>query len=500
MKAGETTLEEALAQNRAQAQEIAYLNERIQLLLAQLYGKKSEKLPLPPADQLSFLEAQLEELQAQQAATVEVPAHSRKASGRKSLPEELPRVQVVHDLPEDQKTCACGAELSRIGEETSEQLEVIPAKLQVIQHTRPKYACRACEGVEDEGPTVKIAPPPKLILPKSIASAGLLAQIVTAKFVDSLPFYQQEKQFKRLGYEISRTLMANWCIQVAERVERLLYLLHQELKLAELIHIDETTLQVLKEAGRKATSKSYLWVLRSGAPANPLVYFAYDPSRSGQVARGLLKDYQGLVLSDGYSGYGFVDPARHGYCWAHARRKFAEALKLKKTSPAQEMLEMIRELYCIEGELAESSIEERHQARQHRSKPVIEQIQAWLHEKQPKVAPKSKLGEAIAYSLKHWAGLMLFLERPELPLDNNAAENSIRPVALGRKNWLFSDTPAGAHATAALYSLVESAKTCGINPAEYLQTLFERFPYAETDEQIKALLPNYINLGTNDRT
>lgn len=318
--------------------------------------------------------------------------------------------------------------------------------------------------------------------------------------MDSLPFYRQETQFKRLGYEISRTLMASWCIQVAERLERLLYLLHQEIKLAPLIQIDETTLQVLKEAGRQATAKSYLWVLRSGASQYPLVYFAYDPSRSGKIAQGLLDGYQGLVLSDGYTGYNFIEPSRHGHCWAHARRKFAEALQLKKTSPAQEMIQLIAALYRIEGDLAEVSWEERHQARQERSKAMTEQIHGWLTEMQPKVAPKSKLGEAIAYSLKHWRGLTLFLERPELPLDNNAAENAIRPVALSRKNWLFADTPAGAHATAALYSLVESAKACGVNPAAYLQTLFERFPLAESDEQIKALLPCYMEPATAKST
>jgi transposase len=487
-------LDELLEANQKLSHKVEYLEERIQFLMAKLYGKSSEKYPLPPADQLSFLEAQLEELQREVKA-VEVPAHQRQGSGRKPLPAELPRVEVLHDLPESEKTCACGAELSKIGEESSEQLEFLPPRLRVIVNRRPKYACRSCEGVEDEGPTVKIAPAPKFILPKSIASAGLLAQIVTAKFVDSLPFYRQEKQFKRLGYEISRTLMANWCIQVAERLERLLYLLHQEIKLRPLIHIDETTLQVLKEAGRKATSKSYLWALRSGASKHPLVYFTYDPSRSGKIAEGLLEGYEGLVLSDGYAGYNFIEPSRHGHCWAHARRKFAEALQIKKTSSACEMLELIKGLYRIEGELAEVTWEERYQARQERSQPVIEKIHQWLSEKQSKVAPKTKLGEAINYSLSLWPGLTLFLERPELPLDNNAVENAIRPVALGRKNWLFSDTPAGAHATAALYSLVESAKACDLNPVTYLQTLFERFPYAQTDEQIKALLPCYIDLS-----
>ena len=489
------TENQLLAENQKLSQEVDYLKERIQLLLAQIYGKKSEKMPLPSVDQLSFLETELEALQAQQEVeAVTVPAHSRKASGRKPLPEELPRIEVIHDLAEAEKQCPCGAELSKIGEGTSEQLEYIPATLQVLKHIRPKYACRSCQGVEDQGPTVKIAPAPKQMIPKSIASSGLLAHIITAKFVDSLPFYRQEKQFKRLGYELSRTNMANWAIQLGERLERLLYLLHQEIKLAPLIQIDETTVQVLKEAGRKATSKSYLWVMRTGASKNPLVYFAYDPSRSGAIAKGLLQGYPGLVMSDGYAGYNFIEADRHAHCWAHARRKFTDALKIKKTSPAKEMIELIGKLYKIEDDIKELSLEAQLLARETRSQAMIEDIRAWLLEKQPKVAPKSKLGEAIGYTLKYWLGLTLFLEQPELPLDNNAAENSIRPVALGRKNWLFSDTPKGAHATAALYSLVESAKANGLNPQVYLKTLFERFPKVEGDDQIMDLLPCYINL------
>jgi len=481
-----------LAENQKLSQEIGYLNERIQFLLAQLYGKKSEKMALPPADQLSFLEAELGKMQAAQAT---VAAHSRQSSGRKPLPEELPRVEVLHDLCDAEKTCPCGAELSRIGEDCSEQLDYIPPTLQVLRHVRPKYTCRSCQGIEDDGATVKIAPVPKQMLPKSIASPGLLAQIITAKFVDSLPFYRQEKQFKRLGVDLSRTNMANWAIQLGERLERLLYLLHQEIKLAPLIQIDETSLQVLKEPGRKATSKSYLWVMRTGATKSPLVYFAYDPSRAGAVAKELLQDYSGLVMSDGYNGYNFIAADRHAFCWAHVRRKFMDALKIKKTSPAKEMIELIRQLYQIEAEMADGSKEVLQVARNERSKPVIKAIQAWLQAHEPKVAPKSKLGEAIQYTLKFWPGLKLCLENPDLPLDNNLAENSIRPVALGRKNWLFSDTPAGARATAALFSLVESATVNGLNPNLYLQSLFERFPYSSTDEQLKALLPCYIGLS-----
>lgn len=216
---------------RRLTEENQYLKERINLLLARLYGKKSEKrsvLPIP--DQMSFFEdSDKEPAREPVVEKIDVTAHTRKKAGRKPLPPELPRVDVIHDIPDDQKQCACGSELSRIGEEVSEQLNYIPARLEVIRHIRPKYACKAYEGVETEGATIKIAPVPKQIIEKSIASPGLLAHIITAKFVDSLPFCRQEKQFTRLGYEISRANMTNWTIQLGQRVEKLLGLLRQDL-------------------------------------------------------------------------------------------------------------------------------------------------------------------------------------------------------------------------------------------------------------------------------
>ena len=503
-QAPENHVEELLEVNQKLSLENEYLKERVQLLLAQLYGKKSEKMPLHSADQLSFLESELERLLGHEQgkeASIKVAAHQCKSSGRKALPEELERIEVLHDLPEEEKKCHCGSELTRIGEETSEQLDYIPAKLQVLRHVRPKYACKACEGLDGKGSTVKIAPPPAQMLPKSMASAGLLAQIITAKFVDALPFYRQEQQFKRLGYEISRSNMAQWTIQLGEKLERLLYILHQELKLAPLLHIDETSLQVLKEPGRSPSSKSYMWVLRTGASSKVQgVYFHYSPSRSGQVAQSLLDGFQGLVLSDGYGGYDFIDPERHAGCWAHSRRKFVEAAKIKGKNQgfAALVVEQIGKLYQIERDSKELSPKDLLNQRQEQSLPLLNSLHQLLLDKEPKVPPKSLLGKAIAYSLRHWDGLSLFLEKPDLPLDNNLAENSIRPYVVGRKNWLFSNSQAGARASAALYSLIETAKANGLNPNIYLKTLFERFPKVEGDNQIKELLPCYINLDMKE--
>lgn len=233
-----------------QSKEIGYLKEQVGLLLSRIYGKRSEKRQhdAVPSGQLNFLDLAGETTSPDEVdvpAPVPIAAHTCKKSGRKPLPESLPRVERVHDIPDDRKQCACGSALDRIGEERSEQLDYVPARLRVVRHIRPKYACKSCEGIETEGSTVKIAPPPKRILPKSIASPSLLAQIVTSKFVDSLPFYRQEKQFSRLGVEISRSNMANWTIQLSGQVSRLLELLTHEILSGPLIHMDETTLQVL---------------------------------------------------------------------------------------------------------------------------------------------------------------------------------------------------------------------------------------------------------------
>jgi transposase len=491
---------------RQLSQENQYLKERLNLLLAQLYGKKSEKQSVfPVPDQISFFEDSDKEPACEPLPEkIDVLSHTRKKAGRTPLPAELPRVDVVHDIPEDQKQCACGSELSRIGEEVSEQLNYVPARLEVIRHIRPKYACKTCEGVETEGATVKIAPVPRQIIEKSIASPGLLAHIITAKFVDALPFYRQEKQFARLGYEISRSNMANWTIQLGQRIEKLLCLLKQDILSGPLIQMDETTLQVLKEKGRLPTTKSYMWVLRGGAPGNPGIYFHYSPTRASSVAQNLLQTYQGVVQTDGYTGYDFlynISEIGHAGCWAHARRKFMEVLKAKgkydkkkaKSGHAEQAVDFIGQLYGIEhkADKEELSPELRVSLRMEKARPVLDTFHKWLTKTGLKTPPKGLLGNAIGYTLKRWEQLTLYVNHGFVTPDNNRAENAIRPFVVGRKNWLFNDTPAGAKASAGLYSLIETARANNLNPFEYLKLLFEKLPFAETDEQLRPLLPQY---------
>lgn len=475
------------------------LLEQIRHLRALLYGRKSEKIapvdgpqPLPLFDMPEPVGLEAEEKE------IEVPAHTRKKPGRKPLPEDLPRVEIVHDIPEEEKVCACGCELSRIGEEVSEQLDIIPAKIQVLRHIRPKYACRNCEGVEDDGKTVKIAPVPAQIIPKSIVSPGLLAFILTGKFVDHIPFYRQEKQFSRLGVSISRTSMCNWAMQAAPACQPLLDLLHREILAGSLINIDETTLQVLQEEGRSPTSTSYMWLFRRGDPDRPVLLYQYHASRSADVARVFLRGYKGFVQTDGYSGYSFLDLEEeicHIGCWAHARRKFMEVVKAqgksRKAGSADVALGYIGKLYRLEQEARQkgSAVEEVYRMRQEESRPLLEDFKKWLDQKSVQTPPKGLLGKAVNYTLRQWNRLIGYLQDGRLTPDNNMAENAIRPFVIGRKNWLFAGTPEGAKASALFYSLIETAKANKLEPYSYLRHIFSQLPKASSPEEYQALLP-----------
>ncbi len=480
------------------------LREQIRLLYAQIYGKKSEKGGPSSGVQLPLFDMPEPEVEPK-TETREVAAHQRQKPGRKPLPAELPRVEVVHDIPESAKVCACGAHLSRIGEETSEKLDIIPAVIQVIKIVRPKYACKQCEGLETEGAVVKIAPAPKQLVDKGIASAGLLAHIITAKFCDALPFYRQERQFDRLGVVVSRATMCNWAMKVADKCRPLLDLLKQHLRSGPLINMDETHVQVLQENGRSPSTKSYMWVCRGGLPDKPGLLYHYAPSRAGQVAADLLANYRGVVQTDGYAGYDFLDLVKnisHAGCWAHVRRKFTEAAKGagkdRKAGSVDIALGYIRRIYEVEaeGRKAHCTPEQLLSMRQEKSKPILADFFAWLSKKALVVVPKSLLGVAVNYTLKQWSRLLVYLDHPEMTPDNNLAENAIRPFVVGRKNWLFSGTPEGAQASALLYSLIETAKANALEPYKYLRYLFEKLPFASTVEEYSALLP--MNLRAED--
>ncbi len=487
-------------------QENEFLREQLRLIRLKMFARISERYQDETDDIGSLL---FEDIKSMEAESEEIPEdltikeHKRKRSGRKPIPEDLERVEVVHDVSDEDKKCECGSEKSRIGEETSEKLQIEPAKLWVEKHIRPKYACRECEGLEDEGETVSIAPVPPSMIPKSITTPSLLTHIFISKFCDALPFYRQEQQFKRYGVEINRSNMCNWAMKVSDRLKPLLEMLRLYILSGPLINIDETTVQVLSEPGRKPQSKSYAWVFRGGMHGIPGLYYHYAPSRSGKIAEEFLSNYQGYVQTDGYAGYNFLDSKpgiKHCGCWAHVRRKFNDVIqasgsKNMRKGKANHALSVIRDLYLIEREAKNKGYDEEqtYQLRQKESKPIIDEFFVWLKENAPVIPPQSLLGKAFGYTLSQWPRLIKYLDNGFVRMDNNLIENAIRPFVIGRKNWLFSVSQEGARASASFYSLIETAKANGLEPSRYLRYLFEKYPYAKTSEDIFNLLPMNVH-------
>jgi len=491
-------------------EEIHDLQEQLRLLRNELFGRRSEKQPGPHPDQ-RLLFGDKDAHGTDQAPVSDdkilIGAHSRKKRGRKPLPEDLPRIDIIHDLSEDQKQCACGAELTRFGQEVSEKLDYIPARLRVERHIRYKYACKNCEGVEDQGQTVKIAPLPVQLIPKSHATVGLLAHIGVSKFADGLPLYRQQKMFDRLGIELSRATMSKWLVQAAGQCSGLIDLLRSEIRSGPLIGIDESPLQVLNEAGRKNTSKSYMWVYRGGPPDRAVLLYDYQRSRSGKTALEFLADYKGYIQTDDFSGYDHLDQKPgivHLGCWAHARRRFVKVATVRKKhrskrvnpkSLADVALDYIGRLYQIEKEAQrrELDIAQIYQLRQEKAKPMLAEFKDWLQNNQPLTPPKGLLGQAISYTLANWEKLVIYIQDGRLRPDNNLVENAIRPFVVGRKNWLFAGSPDGARASATFFSLIETAKANGLEPYAYLRFIFERLPFAKSDQDLQDLLPQHID-------
>src|SRR6056297_18336 len=493
----------ALAEKEKSYQErIDYLEEHIRLLTNEIFGRRSEKRPEPDEKQLSLF-GQAEPAPEPAEEQITVYEHTRKKRGRKPLPKDLPVKEVIHDIDEDEKVCSCGERLSHCGQETSEKLDIIPAKMQIIRHVRYKYACKSCEGTEDEGPTVKIAPNPPQIIPKGIATPGLLAHILVSKFEDALPFYRQEKIFARQGVELGRATMCGWAVKAADQCEPLLEMLGKEIRSGPLINIDETPVQVMNEPGRANTTKSYMWVFRGGPPGKSGVIYQYHPTRAGKVPLEFLKDYQGYAQTDAYRGYDALDKVPGISlvgCWAHVRRKFTEVVKASgkgKKGHAQEVLDYIGRLYAVEksGRKNEFTPEQMVELRRDQSAPILEKLYDYLNALSGQTPPKGLFGKAVNYALSNWPLLDRYLENGHITPDNNAAENALRPFVVGRKNWLFNGHPRGAAASAAIYSLIETAKANGLKPYFYLRYLFDHLPLAETAEDYKKLLPQNLSTG-----
>jgi len=501
--------EQAIAEKE---QRIEQLLDYIVLLRKRQFGASADR---PNKDQFSlFDEAELEQLLADldlpsdqddaESTTQEKTDKERKKPVRRPLPAHFNRVEKVIDLSDEEKA-TMGDDWTFIGYDTSEQLAVIPRQHYVIEYKRAKYVPKNDE-VAGAEQGVRTAPRPNQIIPKSIAHSSVIADVVIRKFVDGLPFYRQEVIHAREGIDLSRQTMSGWVTQLHERLSPLMAAMKRLLYQGRVIHIDETRLQVLNEPGRENTQLSYMWVYGGGPPDKPMIWYQYADTRSGEVPEEFLypkgEDPPGgamYLVTDGYDGYNALSKASgilgHAACWAHVRRRFIDATHGRKnTAAAHQMVALIRKLYQVERVAREMTPEERKEIRQAQAEPILEKIKEWLDQKVVQVLPKSPLGEAISYTLGLWSKLTTYLKDGHIEIDNNKAENAIRPFVIGRKAWLFSGSPRGADASATMYTLVETAKANNLEPWAYLNYLFEKLPLAKSEQALLALLPQNLKM------
>jgi transposase len=467
-----TTLPEALAIIARERAEIARLKEELAQLKRMIFGQKRERFV--PAEPVAEEQMTLEGLFEHAGATIPGFAETRerityerrkprKGHGRKPIPDDLHREKHVLDVPESEKQCSCcGAAKTHIGDDITEELEYRPAVFFVNQYIRPKYACPACKGAG-----VATAALPARPIDKGIAGPGLLSYIITSKYVDHLPLYRLQQMFMRYAIDINRSTMAGWIAQLCVPLQALYEAMRQELRRSFLVQADETTLRVLDETVKDKCLLGYLWPF-VGDGRLAVFEFADSRSRDGpcEFLSGFRERY---LLSDGYAGYNEVIQAnglKHLMCWAHARRKFFEAKELAPEFVGT-VLSLIGRLYDVERDAKEMPPEQRYALRSARSKTILADLKNLLEHPGMVLLPKSKTAEAVAYTLSHWIQLNRFLEDGRLPIDNNLVENIIRPVALGRKNWLFAGSVEAAHRMAMLYSLTATCKLNGIEPYEY---------------------------------
>lgn len=478
-------------------QRMQQLEHYVEQLLRSKYGPRSERVD-PSQLQLFDAAATTAEVTASQAGetdAVVVKEHRRRGGGRNKLPAHLPRETVEHDLPEAQKPCpGCGQLRQRIGCETSEQLEFVPAVLKVIEHVRWKYACRKCQE------HVAVAPPADKPLEKGLPGPGLLSAIVVSKYADHLPLYRLEDVFARSGVELSRSTLCRWALQTAEILEPLYRMLIERVRSSAVIHTDDTPVPVLDPALPK-TRTARLWVY-CGDWRNPYTVYDYTISRRRDGPAEFLKEFAGYLQADAFAGYDGIyagGRVRQVLCWAHARRKFFEA-RTVQPEPAHRALAYIGRLYGVEraaqelADRAPPSTEQawhvrRRELRQSQSRPMLAEFYDWLREAQWQVLPKSPVGRAIGYVLPRWDGLTRYCEDGALAIDNNLSERMVRPVAIGRKNFLFLGSDNGGKAAAILYSMLASAKSNQVEPFAYVRDLLVQFS-GEPPTDLSGLLPD----------
>ena len=496
---------------QAQRKKISELESRVDVLMEALrlarhkqFGSSSEKSEDTLMEQLSFLFNEAEvfsavEKETERNVTV-VAAHQRHKKHEytlDSIPEGIETRQVEHRLEGEDLVCPqCGDTMAEIGKEVVRTLEIIPAKMVVREDVYYTYACQNCNKEDIETPVMK-TPREKNIIPGSFATPEAIAHIMTQKFVMGSPLYRQEQEINRKGIKLSRQTMSNWILKATEDYLTPVYeQLHKELLTRDVLHADETTLQVLHEPGKKPQSDSYMWLYRtSGDTGKPIVLYEYQPGRGAKHPKEFLAGYKGYLHTDGYAGYHDLgkDITVVG-CWAHARRKFDEAVKSlpkgkAKGSSASQGLAYCNLLFEIEQGLSEETVQKRYEQRLEQAKPVLDAMFAWANSRT--AAPKSALGKALHYLKEQWPYLTNYLKDGRLEISNNRAERSIKPFVIDRKNFLFANTPKGATGSAIMFSLIQTAIENGLDPYKYLAWLLKQAKDADLmdAEVVQSLLP-----------
>ncbi len=477
------------------------LLETVHHLTRKLYGRSSEKTSALSLGQMSlFNEAEMEsDPKVKEPDLKRVNGYQRKKAkdGRMELLENLPHEKKLCTLVEEERFCeTCSTALVSVGEEfVRTEVEYIPAKLKVIDVYRETFECRSCR--KNGLPYMEKSPMPDPVIQHSLATSSTVAWVMHQKFVNAMPLYRQEKEWKTLGLSLSRATMANW-IMVASRdwLSPILNLMHTELLKERYLHADETPVQVMNEEGRKNTSDSYMWVYTTAKDAgHPIRIFEYEPGRNGIYPQEFLKGFTGFLHTDAYSGYQKVERITRCLCWSHLRRNFVDALPKDIRGPDDTLsgqgINYCNKLFEIEKTLENLTSDERRLKRLEQEVPVLDAFWEWADSTADKVLPKSKLSQAINYDLSRKPDLINYLKEGNCSISNNLAENCIRPFTIGRKNWLFSGSPKGAEASAAVYSIVESAKANGLSPYKYLDYIFDRLP-GEPFGQYPEILESYL--------
>jgi len=470
--------------------ELMRLSDQIATLTRKLYGRQTERTEaVIDKDQVTFLfdEAETEgDPKAKEPALDEAIAgytRRKKQKGRREADlSAFPHQKVIHQLADSDRFCnRCGTLMQRIGETfVRSELVYVPPRLYVKDHYQESYECLACRKLER--PHIEKAPLPDPVISHSFAAPSTVAWAMYQKYVNAMPLYRQEKEWEALGIPISRATLANWMILTArDHLIPLKDRMARTMKQEEVLHADETPVQVMGEDGRSNTATSYMWLYATGEHSDhPIRIFDYRPGRGGKYPRAFLKGFKGYLHTDAYAGYDQVPDITRCLCFAHLRRNFIDALPKdkakRKGTLSEQAITYCNALFAAEREMKELSDEERRRKRLEQEKPILEEFWGWLEKTEPTVLPKSALGQAVSYALKHKEGFMAYLEDGRCSLSNNLAENAIRPFTIGRKNWLFSASPKGAEASAAIYSIIETAKANGLDPYLYLEYLFEHLP------------------------